>query len=385
MRAVVAYAMLPALAVAALPSLTVQRSGPVSVIPIARPAAIFTENPPALLSIPPLASAGCPTLPEPSLALYMSTGYVGLCVANVTSLTANLTAPIGFPQTDTCSIPFSGESWRSWPPNNVPLHTEWLRNYHGVFGALPIRPGTANASLLVLLHGEDKNELCWANDLLYQGTINTDVNASACFSGFHNGSFSDCGPAYNAFVSGALLPFSPKSCYGLSAPGNDSSVDLGPLVWPVSGYLNSTGGKASYGVRQPSGVVAWGGAYAYLFWIDNGFETSDVWAARAELTTSQPSRSDSNSPVPTAAQAFYSFNHVSGAWDLPALPAGFDPLNVSASLGSSSPAGSTGLGAPMFPLAPSAGAVRFSGVYGVAPCTRTPFCTTPVSSAQLRG
>jgi len=201
-----------------------------------------------------------------------------------------------------------------------------------------------------------------------QGTVNVNVNATVCYSGFHNGSFSDCDPAYNAFVSGAQVPFSPASCYGLWAPGNDSSVDLGPLVWPMAGYLNSTGGKTSYGVRQPSGVVAWGGEHAFLFWIDNGFATADVWAARADLLTPQqkqqmpaPTVSGASATPRATAPAFFSYDHTSGSWDLPALPAGFDPLNVEAFLATPSPAGASGRGQPMFPLAPSAGSVRFSG------------------------
>ena len=120
-------------ATAALPSLSILSQGPVVVIPLARPAALFTENPPTLVSIPALQSADCPTISAPSLAMYLSTGYVGLCVANVSAIDPN--TPIGF-DVDTCTVPFSGESWRSWPPDDVPLHTEWFRNYHGVFGAL---------------------------------------------------------------------------------------------------------------------------------------------------------------------------------------------------------------------------------------------------------
>ena len=139
-------------------------------------------------------------------------------------------------------------------------------------------------------------------------------------------------------------------------------------MWPVAGYLNSTGGKASYGVRQPSGVVAWGGEQAFLFWIDNGFTTSDVWAAKADLPTPQQQQQQAptapgGSATPATAPVFYSYDHTTGAWDLPALPEGFDPLDVGAFLTTPSPAGATGRGQPMFPLAPTAGSVRFSGAF----------------------
>ena len=326
--------------------LAVLSTAPWAVLPFARPTAVFTEVAPVLLTIPAslAGGAGCPPLPAPtSLAVYMSTGYVGLCVANASALpVAPGAPPLGF-DLASCSVPFSGESWRSWPPAAVPAHSEWLRNYDGVMAAVP-----TGGSLLLVRHGEHKNELCWGNDLLYQGTINADVDARNCFSGYHNTSgFSDCQAAYNALTTGALLPFSAATCYGLGEPGNASAVDLGPLAWPVDGYLNASGGKAGYGVRQPSAVAAWDGA-VMLGWIDNGFDTADIWFARAPPP-----------PAPLGAASFFSFNHASRAWDLPTLPAGFAARNFAAFLRSPSPAGAPGSGgAPAFPLAPDAGSVH---------------------------
>jgi len=301
----------------AAPTLTVLATGAVSVLQLQRPASVFTEMPPALINIPqPLAAPGCPTLVAPiSTAAYLSTGYVGLCVMNATALPVAPTAPpLGF-DLATCSVPFSGESWRSYPPDGVPANTEWLRNYDGVFAAVVV-PGPP-ASLLLVRHGEDKNELCWANDLLYQGTINADVPAAECYSGFHNGSFADCTAAYNAFVSGAVLPFSPATCFGLAEVGNASAVDLGPLAWPTSGYLNATGGKASYGVRQPGALLGWDGA-VYLTFIDSGFTYSDAWVARAASPAPAPMPVRHGSPLepqpqrPLAAADFASYSHVAG-------------------------------------------------------------------------
>jgi len=323
-----------------------------AVLPVARPAALFTEIPPTLLRVPQALAGGgggCPSVAEGALAAYLATGYVGLCVANATALNVAPSAGVFGFDVATCSEPFAGESWRSWPPADVPARSEWYRNYDGVMAALVL--GALPSSLLIVRHGEHKNELCWANELLYQGTINADVLAADCFSGFVNGTYSDCQPSYNAFVSGALLtPFSPATCFGLGALGNTSIVDVGPLAWPVDGYLNSTGGKASYGVRQPGALVAWDGA-AMLFYIDNSFATADVWIARSAPGDGQ------GSPA-----SFFAFDHSAGTWSAPVLPAGFDARNVSASLRLGSPAGaaSGGAGAPAIPLAPAAGAVHFA-------------------------
>ena len=355
------------------PSLRVLSADAAFVVGLARPPAVFTEMPPTLLRIPAPGLAGgggCPRAAAGALALYLSTAYVGLCLAsNATALpTAPGAPPLGLDDAS-CSVPFSGESWRNWPPDAVPPHTEWLRNYDGVMAALPLGGAGGSASLLVVRHGEHKNELCWANDLLYQGLINADVDARECYSGFQNGTgpYVDCNAAYNAFVSGASLPFSPATCFGLGEPGNASAVDLGPLVWPVGGYLNASGGKRSYGVRQPGALVAWDGA-AVLMWIDNGFDTADVWVARSLPVGSAAAAGGAHVAAAAAAAAaasssssslsFAAYDAAAGAWSLPTLPAGFDARNVMASLQAESAAASRG--APAFVLAPDAGAVHAS-------------------------
>ena len=331
---------------AALVTLTVVSTAPFYTLPITRPAAVFTEVAPSLLRVPADAapSPGCPALQPGSLALYMSTGYVGLCVANASVLpTAAGAGPLGF-DLATCSVPFSGESWRDYPPTGIPRGTEHYRNYDGVMSAVVLGSGSGSASLLLVRHGEHKNELNWANGNLYQGLIN-DVDARTCSSGFHNGVFSDCQPAYNAFVSGAYLaPFAASTCYGLGALGNASTTDLGPLAWPVDGYLNASRGKASYGVRQPSALAAWDGA-PVLMWIDNGFASADVWVARGATANA-------------SAPAFAAHSAARGAWDAPLLPPGLAAAGILASLQERSPAGGAGGGAPAFQLAPDAGAVH---------------------------
>jgi len=323
------------------PQLAVVSADPFFVVPISRPPSLFTEVPPALLAIPAAGGPGCPAVAAPALAAFLTTAFTGLCVADAPALpVAPGARALGF-DAASCSVPFSGESFRGWPPAAVPARSEWFRNYDGVMGAAPL-----GGALLLVRHGEHKNELCWANGNLYQGLINADVDARSCFSGAHNGTFSDCQPAYNAFVTGASVPFTAAACFGLGALGNASTADLGPLAWPAAGYLNATGGKASYGVRQPSALAAWDGA-AVLLYIDNGFSTADVWVARAPPG------------APLLAASFAAFDHAARAWRLPTLPASFDARDVMASLRAPSPAGAAGSGgAPAFALAPAAGAVH---------------------------
>ena len=332
------------------------------VLPLARPASVFTEMPPTILRVPgDLPPGRCPAVAAGAMAVYLSTAYVGLCIANASTLNVAAGAPpLGF-LTDTCSVPFSGESWRSWPPAAVPAHSEWFRNYDGVFSVVPMATGTAEAALLLVRHGEHKNELCWANNLLYQGLINPEVDARTCFSGLNNGTFSDCQPAYNAFVSGAVVAMTAATCYGLGPVGNASTVDLGPLAWPTGGYLNSTGGKVSYGVRQPGAILGWDNA-TYIFWIDNDFERADVWAARSVPGANQG-----------APATFFSYDHTAAAWSLPTLPDGFELAQLMSFLRSRSPAGATGRGAPLFPLYPTAGSVHVAAARLTSNGAPTPY------------
>ena len=243
-----------AAAAAQPPVVRVLSGAPAAVLKVDRPAATFTEMPPALLPIPPMLHRDCPPVLRPSTAAFLSTAYTGLCIANAGGLSP-ARGTLGF-HTDTCSVPFSGESWRDYPPDAIPPHTEWLRNYDGVFAALildaPVDSKAEAAAgpqqLLLVRHGEHTNEKPWSNNNTYQGTINADVSALTCYRGTNktSGLAVDCEAAYNAMVSGSLSPYEESNCYGLAKLGNDSKKDLGPLVWPVDGYLLPNGTKAGY-------------------------------------------------------------------------------------------------------------------------------------------
>lgn len=346
--------------VAAVPGLTLLASRGPWVLPFDLPSAAFTELPPPLVKLPPSADPACYASPGPALGMYLSTAYSALCVSNATALPLpTSTLPVGFAvSAATCAITTSGESQRAWPPTDVPPHSEWYRNYDGVMGAVPIATavggtGTASAapaSLFLVRHGEHKNELWWGTNTLYQGTINPEVRAEDCFSGFHNGTFADCEPSYNAFVSGMLLPSTAPHCFGVGVVANESSVDLGPLAWPLAGYKNATGGKASYGVRQPSAISGYDGTL-FVTWVDSGFNTSEAWVA-----ASPPG------PRQGLPGTFFTYNARTRAWDVPTLPPAFDPLAAPLFWSAPAPAASEPGAGPTFNLgAEGSGAIRLAG------------------------
>jgi hypothetical protein len=99
-------------------------------------------------------------------------------------------------------------------------------------------------------------------------------------------------------------------------------------------------------------------------WIDNGFDTADVWVARSPPAGSAVAAGGAHAAADAAAAAsssslsFAAYDAAASAWSLPTLPAGFDTRNVMASLQAESAAASRG--APAFVLAPDAGAVHAS-------------------------
>ncbi len=166
------------------------------------------------------------------------------------------------------------------------------------------------------MHGEDKNE-AWSlpdgGTVCYQNDINTSVACSACASGdVDGGGYVDCFAAYNAFISVAVSPF--------AGGGFGAFVNQGPVVWPASGYTDGGDGKLSYGVRQPSAIVApdligkIAGSFYYLYYLDESLTT--LYGTKVARAPVLPS----GVPGP--------FVSWTGAdFDSPALPAGFSPAS----------------------------------------------------------
>jgi hypothetical protein len=125
------------------------------------------------------------------------------------------------------------------------------------------------------------------------------------------GGYIDCFAAYNAFISVAVSPF--------VAGGFGAFVNQGPVVWPASGYTDGGDGKLSYGVRQPSAIVApdfidkLAGDFYYVYYVDESIANLGTKVARAPVLPS-------GAPGP--------FVSWTGAdFDTPALPAGFTPAS----------------------------------------------------------
>lgn len=230
-------------------------------------------------------------------------------------------------------------------PDDAPLGQEpWRRNYYGAFSGqvLTLPDGPA---LVTVNHGENKNVM--VDGVFYPSTVNTDV-PSSCWSGYDatTQTWIECWDAYNAFITLAHAPMAPD---GRDVGG--ATVDEGPIVWSSAGLMDSTGTKTSLGVRHPTSLVD--GDFLYVFYMDESYADEGIRVARSPLAAL---------PSPLG------FSCWDGtAFEIPALPVGYDVANVPASYEAPGPACAAlfpedGFDSVRFSVAPLAGSSLYLGV-----------------------
>ena len=193
----------------------------------------------------------------------------------------------------------------------------WIYNYNGVYSAYVKDELGSNPVLFGAVHGEDKNEI--VNGTRVQNTVDTNFsvnpnfNVANCASGYTGSVYNDCWDAYNAFISLATIPYNTATTWGRIPWTN-----LGPMVWPSTGYTKPDGSKASDGVRVPT-FFASNDGYLYVYYLDNSIAGGGLYGikvARALI-----------SDLPTKGQfAFYSY--VNGSFNQPTLPTGFSNASI---------------------------------------------------------
>jgi hypothetical protein len=257
---------------------------------------IVTQNNPALK--PPLISEINPTfLNAPFNTTFFSTGYTWACRnGDFSSLEER------FSTTRRECVIFSLPGTRSRETNH-----DWDRDYNGVASAALLE---GSQGVFLARQGENKNEKI--GDHYSQNTINSEVDAHSCYSGLHSGAYQDCWKAYNSFVNGTIVKGLNR---GLS---NLSVVDLGPILWPSTGYTVD-GHKTSNGVRSPSVIAAAG--YLYVFYNDTSFSRIDGRAGGLEVA-----RADMANPKD--ALVFIPYFHGSFQKDNTSLPKGFSTEQI---------------------------------------------------------
>lgn len=147
---------------------------------------------------------------------------------------------------------------------------DWGRTYHAVYSAALIQhPDLGNVSL-GFLHGENKNLVAgdarnpWAKR--YPNTIQTNVPINPDNKDTYSGGspYNEGWLAYNGIISAAWVANNRATNWGQQFYSNE----LGPIVWPSTGYVTKQGVKCTSGLRHPSCIVY--NNYVYVFYVEEG-------------------------------------------------------------------------------------------------------------------
>ncbi|HEY4337698.1 MAG TPA: T9SS type A sorting domain-containing protein, partial [Puia sp.] len=189
---------------------------------------------------------------------------------------------------------------------------DWRRNYYGIWSAQYIDHPEEGAVSLGFLHGENKYD-CSSG---CPGTVNPRLAS-------YGNTYCpiDYAPTYASFVCASWTRNNAGSNWGQQYFPND----LGPITWPSSGYLSSSGQKTSRGVGQPSSIQYNG--YLYVFYHDKSNYTApgdppvrEEEGRRAGIKVVRALISDALDP--NAYEAFYEDKNGNQSW-VPSLPQGF--------------------------------------------------------------
>ncbi len=193
----------------------------------------------------------------------------------------------------------------------------WKRNYHGIYTAVYFNHPTRGPISLGFLHGENKNEI--SEDRSFQNTIQPNVPIDPGDPTSYSGGnpFHDGWKAYNAMISAAWIPNNSQSNWGQQFFANE----LGPIVWPSTGYVTKGGVKCTSGLRHPSSIIA--GDYVYIFYVDSGPFGSNIPAEEGRSEGIKVVRAPVAQALDAHSYTVY-YRDVAGneSW-LPSLPYGF--------------------------------------------------------------
>ena len=140
---------------------------------------------------------------------------------------------------------------------------DWGRVYHAIYSVETFQHPVAGPVSLGFMHGENKNLV---SDRHYQNTIQPnvpiDLRDHATYSG--GNPYIEGWEAYNAFISAAWVPHTDQNNGGRQFFSNE----LGPIVWPSTGFITPNGVKSTSGLKHPSSIAH--DNYIYVFYSEGG-------------------------------------------------------------------------------------------------------------------
>ncbi|MBE6903478.1 MAG: hypothetical protein E7480_02610 [Ruminococcaceae bacterium] len=202
---------------------------------------------------------------------------------------------------------------QTWKPETIANEPYWMRNYYGIFNTLTVKPAGKEEHLLAIMHCENKNERfdLGTGPVYYNNTVFPldKVYSQDEYDGAGpDGVYKESSGTYFAFTSMAVLPSKDVG----TKTFNDG--DLGPVIWPSAGYLNSKGEQASQGLRHPTGFSD--GEYVYIYYLDTSKTNSEA-GRQAGLKVAR-------SPISELGKPGSFKTYFSGKWEEDALPKNFD-------------------------------------------------------------
>ncbi|MEE4658963.1 MAG: hypothetical protein V2J89_00755 [Halieaceae bacterium] len=176
--------------------------------------------------------------------------------------------------TANCTLNTAGLMWENPAaqlndPANPLYNDHWRRNYTGVTSQLLLtvdgQPG-----LLSFIQIEHTNYINFFSGEFYRDVLNPENP----FSGECTDADEDCDPFYKTFVGAVWTPFEPSSA---TLPDRSASVNLGPVLWPDTGYHDPEDRVISgFG----SGTARVEGDYVYLYYTGGSVDDFGVKLAR---------------------------------------------------------------------------------------------------------
>lgn len=194
----------------------------------------------------------------------------------------------------------------NWPTALTNTQTYWRHSYYGIYGAHVITNPMGKNCIVGILHGENKNMKHYSDvNIVYDNTVMParTFQFPQDYGGPdpNTGEWVENWSAYFAFIGMEYCPLDNDNGKSMA------QQDIGPILWPAKGYLNSDHTQASGGLRHPSSIVHDG--YLYVFYLDASCFKGDIRMARCRLDQLW---------TPGSFRNYYN-----GAFNEPSLPKGF--------------------------------------------------------------
>jgi hypothetical protein len=141
---------------------------------------------------------------------------------------------------------------------------DWGRVYHAIYSANAFNHPSTGPVTIGFLHGENKNYVSGSKH--YQNTIQANIPINPADHQTYSGGspYIEGWEAYNALISASWISNNAQTNGGKQFFSNE----LGPIVWPATGYITSGGVKATSGLKHPSSIIA--GNYIYVYYSEGG-------------------------------------------------------------------------------------------------------------------